>query len=433
MTDRIIERPSGDDPEEDAAGLKKLIEINSGWIWEVDADFRYVHFSTPGDIGLGYAQAEILGRTPFDFMPPDEAARVQKLLEATLAERRTFSGILTRNLKRDGGLMMVEKSGIPLFAADGCFRGYRGVDRDVTAVYERFHKLDSLYALAPLPLFVADRDHRFVEVNEVFAALCGTPVPEILDRRVEEFVPGADEALRHDFATVDADRKVDDREYDWRGREYVGSVRPVQNISGKVIGLSTAWLDITERNIASRSLAEANQRLERYAHEDYLTGLWNRRTLDDRLVTEVRRAQRAGRPVAVIMADVDFFKRYNDHYGHQAGDECLKAVGEVFKKTLARAGDTAGRYGGEEFCAVMGDTDMKGGQTMAETLRASVEVLALPHEGNPAGLVTISLGVAACDFSGVSKLEDASAKSLIANADAALYTAKAAGRNVVRC
>jgi diguanylate cyclase (GGDEF)-like protein len=257
-------------------------------------------------------------------------------------------------------------------------------------------------------------------------------VAEILDRRVGDFVPNADEALRVDFATVDARQDIPDREYTWNGRDYIGSYRALRDISGKVIGLSTAWTDITERNIASRSLSEANKRLEHYAHEDYLTGLWNRRSLDDRLITEVRRAQRARCPVAVIMADVDFFKRYNDEYGHQAGDECLKAVSAVFKSAFQRGSDTVGRYGGEEFCAVLGGTDLSGARSVAETLRAAVEELAIPHEGNPTGHVTISLGVAALDFSIPYRIEDRSAKSLLSSADAALYAAKAAGRNAVR-
>ncbi|HVE16927.1 MAG TPA: sensor domain-containing diguanylate cyclase, partial [Chthoniobacterales bacterium] len=358
--------------------------------------------------------------------------RVGKVLEQTIAGRRAFSGVTNRVMRQDGGMVILETSGIPLFSEDGRFRGYRGIGRDVTAMSERSQQLESVYTLAPLPLFVVDREHRFVEVNNAFAALCGAPVSEILDRKVAEFVPGAEESLRRDFATIDSGEDVADHEYVWNGREYMGSIRPLRNLMGRIVGLSTAWLDITERNLASRSLSEANERLERYAHEDYLTGLWNRRTLDDRLVTEVRRSHRSKRPVSILMADVDFFKRYNDHYGHQAGDECLKAVSGVFKTTLHRAGDTAGRYGGEEFCAVLAETDLTGALSVAEALRAAVEALAIPHEGNPVGRVTISVGVSALDFSGPGKMEETSAKALVASADTALYAAKTAGRNTVR-
>lgn len=412
--------------------LKEIIETNSDWIWEVDSDFRYIFSSATGKIHLGYDQKDIIGKTPFDFMPPDEALRVKKQLSGAIATRRSFSRILNRNLRRDGSLVVLETSGIPVFDEMGSFQGYRGIDRDVTATSERFHKLERLYALAPLPLFVVDRKHRFRDVNEAFAALCGVPVSEILDRKVADFVPYTDETLQADFIAADANGEVAEREYEWHGREFIGSYRPLRDIGGSIIGLSTAWMDITERSVAAASLAEANERLERYAHEDYLTGLWNRRSLDDRLVTEVRSSQRAGRPVSVIMADVDFFKKYNDHYGHQAGDECLKAVAEVFKRNLQRASDTVGRYGGEEFCAVLGDTDRNGVELVAEKLRASVEKLGISHKGNPNGFVTISMGVAVMDFSSTSLVECDSVKELVAAADAALYAAKRAGRNTVR-
>lgn len=173
----------------------------------------------------------------------------------------------------------------------------------------------------------------------------------------------------------------------------------------------------------------ANLLLARYANEDYLTGLLNRRAFDDLMKNEFRRACRARKPLAVLMADVDFFKKYNDRYGHQAGDECLRKVAGQFKAAARRAGDAVGRYGGEEFCALLPDTDCEGARAFAEHVRARVEAMKLPHELNPNGWVTVSFGVACTDFSVPS---EATEKSLFAKADHALYAAKKDGRNRVR-
>jgi diguanylate cyclase (GGDEF)-like protein len=182
----------------------------------------------------------------------------------------------------------------------------------------------------------------------------------------------------------------------------------------------------------NREIHGANKQLERYANEDYLTGLWNRRSFDDALETELRRAERVKRPLSVIMSDVDFFKKYNDTYGHQAGDECLRRVAAVFKNAVRRPTDIVGRYGGEEFCAVLAETDAAGARVFAENVRQAVQAMNLPHEANPPGCVTASFGVASVDFSTAPADDSITGKSLVAKADTALYAAKEAGRNTVR-
>lgn len=114
------------------ARLREMLERNSDWIWEVDAQGRYTYASRHCVALLGREPEEVVGRTPFDFMPPDEAERVGRIFGAIAAERRPFAQLLNRNLRRDGSLVVLETSGIPLFAADGTFCGYRGIDRDVT-------------------------------------------------------------------------------------------------------------------------------------------------------------------------------------------------------------------------------------------------------------------------------------------------------------
>ncbi|MEV6344833.1 diguanylate cyclase [Actinoplanes sp. NPDC051851] len=180
-----------------------------------------------------------------------------------------------------------------------------------------------------------------------------------------------------------------------------------------------------ERKVAERTaeLAVANQRLELLTVTDPLTELPNRRHLTDTLDQEWGRAQRSGEPIGLAMIDIDEFKKYNDHYGHQGGDDCLRLVAGALR-TGVRSTDLVARYGGEEFCIVMPGAAPANALVMAERVCRSVADLREPHEASAIGIVTISIGVAsAVPFPG------AVPDQLIKLADEALYEAKRMGRN----
>jgi diguanylate cyclase (GGDEF)-like protein len=176
-------------------------------------------------------------------------------------------------------------------------------------------------------------------------------------------------------------------------------------------------------------LNEANRQLTLMTLRDGLTGLYNRRHFDDVMVKEFKVARRIKTSVSLILADIDYFKLYNDFYGHQQGDDCLIAVAKTVRDVIHRPGDIVARYGGEEFAIVLPDTDLKGAVNVAEQVRQAVEELAQPHESSQtAEYVTLSLGVAT-----ISNVSDVDIKliirQLIEYADQALYKAKANGRN----
>lgn len=175
-----------------------------------------------------------------------------------------------------------------------------------------------------------------------------------------------------------------------------------------------------ERN---RRVAE---RLEHLALTDALTGVANRRAFDRTLDREWSRARRTGSPISLVMIDIDRFKAYNDAYGHAAGDRCLRAASAAAAACLRRPGDFFGRYGGEEFVALLPETNVEGAVMVAEAMRAAVERLAIAHNGAPFGRITISAGAAH-----VLPKDSTSGTELIGAADAALYAAKAEGRNRV--
>jgi diguanylate cyclase (GGDEF)-like protein len=160
---------------------------------------------------------------------------------------------------------------------------------------------------------------------------------------------------------------------------------------------------------------------------DSLTGLSNRRYLDESLRTEFHRLKRSGAPLSLIMMDVDHFKNFNDTYGHLAGDNCLRQLGAVLRTVVGRLHDIVARYGGEEFVVIMPETEKHGAEILAERIRKGVEELAIPHSASDAANhVTVSLGVVTAYAADLAEPE-----SLVALADEALYAAKQGGRNRV--
>jgi len=174
-----------------------------------------------------------------------------------------------------------------------------------------------------------------------------------------------------------------------------------------------------------RELELKNAELAQLSMRDGLTGLANRRRFDEALLTECGRARRDQSHLSLLLMDVDFFKKYNDTYGHQAGDDCLKRVATALAEAVRRPADLAARYGGEEFVLVLPGTPAEGATHVAEGVRSAVQALAIPHSASTvAEHVTLSLGIATTHEGG-----DFTPKDLIAAADLGLYAAKRSGRN----
>lgn len=178
--------------------------------------------------------------------------------------------------------------------------------------------------------------------------------------------------------------------------------------------------------VAEEELRLAQCDLEHIAKTDSLTGLPNRRCFDATLAQEWSRGCRTGNSLALILIDIDWFKQYNDHYGHVLGDECLKQVAQLIGKHINRPADLAARYGGEEFVILLPETELAGAIEVAEDVRSAIEAAKIEHRGNAAGIVTVSAGVASNHQDGVILATD-----LLEKADSLLYLAKKLGRNRV--
>lgn len=208
---------------------------------------------------------------------------------------------------------------------------------------------------------------------------------------------------------------------------------PVRSPGGEVVG-ALAVMDRSPRRFAPwqraaladfGQLVENELRLRSVAVRDHLTGLYNRRFFDELGDREWRRSKREAFPLSVLMVDIDYFKAYNDTYGHSAGDRVLAQVAGCLRSTFRRAADFLARYGGEEFAAILPTTDREGGRRAAERLCEAVADLRIAHSASATGHLTISIGVATASDESQTK---AGLAELIRSADEALYRAKHAGR-----
>lgn len=179
-----------------------------------------------------------------------------------------------------------------------------------------------------------------------------------------------------------------------------------------------------ELRVAQQQLLASNQQLERLAMHDALTGLANRRCFDETLAQESGRARRSAKPLALLMIDIDYFKRYNDHYGHLAGDACLQRVATLLAGCTRRPPDLLARYGGEELAVILPETDSAGAAVVARAMLERLNLEPIAHHDSPFAQVTVSIGIACA-----SGADADSVQSLVQRADAALYVAKEAGRN----
>lgn len=293
-------------------------------------------------------------------------------------------------------------------------------------------------------LFVFDAEQRVVLWNEWMAQHSGLSANQVLGKRFDELFPdmvggrthvALRAALENSFASLLSQtlNKAPFPLYATRVDAATGQrmQQAVHVMPLHAPGLPRHCLvqvsDVSMAVARERKLRDQALELESQTLVDGLTGIANRRRFDIHLEDEFRRAKRNGSPLSVIMIDADYFKDYNDNYGHQRGDDCLIRIASTLSGMLNRSRDLVARYGGEEFTVILPDTNEDGAMRVAEAMRAEVEALQLPHSySNVARCVTISLGV-----STLVPDQSSATAGLIHSADRALYQAKRSGRNCV--
>jgi len=295
--------------------------------------------------------------------------------------------------------------------------------------------LQQLLDQAPAMIAACDPRGVYLYVNDEFANACGSTPAAIVGRRDDDLTPDGmvPRLLRPgESAAGDANAAVGEGTIGGR-RTRVLTVRyPVRSPAGDVVATCLIASPLANDDEIRSSLESAVERntellraldqMERLAYTDRLTGAWNRRHLDDAAVIEMSRAERHGFPVSVLMLDIDHFKKINDTYGHLAGDSVLRGLATILQKRL-RPNDRLGRYGGEEFCAILPETALANAAKIGEELRALVEAHAFVADDKRIN-VTISIGAGCLD-------DSMDIAGLYRRADEMLYQAKRTGRNKV--
>ena len=238
---------------------------------------------------------------------------------------------------------------------------------------------------------------------------------EKVEKVIEEGIDSMG-SFRVEYRVIDSNDQI---------RWFVETGKVVHSLEGEPLWLDGSIFDESDRKLAEQALQEANRKLQRLASIDGLTQIANRRHFDECLNREWKRLLREKRVLSLILCDIDFFKLYNDNYGHQAGDDCLHEVAQAIQSVIKRSSDLAARYGGEEFAIVLPNTDSEGAFHMAEEIRQKILRLEIPHDHSSVDqYVTLSLGVAS-----TIPTSETSPKTIIDTADFALYHAKRQGRN----
>ncbi len=306
--------------------------------------------------------------------------------------------------------------------------------RTEAALAEQRQFLQSVIDNIPSLITVKDRDERIQIANQASAALYGTTPEAMVGKSESEMNPNLSQAETDHYRDINQQVMSTRTPYqseqaiiDKNGvnRWYKIIISPFLNGDSAVTGVLGNWIDITDRKAIETALQEANEKLERLATLDGLTQVPNRRCFDQYLNQEWQRMVREQQPLSLILFDVDFFKPYNDHFGHQQGDEALIAIAQAASRAVKRSADLIARYGGEEFGIVLPNTRRTGAEIVAKTVQAEVATLQLEHpQSSVAEHLTVSMGIAS-----VVPTQEQSPEDLIAAADAALYQAKRRGRN----
>lgn len=282
---------------------------------------------------------------------------------------------------------------------------------------------------------ITDADGTILYVNKAFMEITGFSEKEVIGQNPRILKSGIHKAsfYRHLWTSLIT------KGY-WQGeiwnKNKLGVAYPewinitaIRDDSGKIENYVAVFSDITELKKIEKELVEVNESLSKLTNLDGLTGIANRRAFNEKLKYEWKRSRRSKSPLSLVMLDIDYFKRFNDTYGHQQGDECLKQVAMVLEATVTRTGDLVARYGGEEFVVILPDTDQNGGRKIAEELRRSIEALKIPNEkSSVVPYVTISVGVSTYYPTTRGLTHD----KYVELTDNALYEAKKQGRNRVQ-
>lgn len=387
---------------------------------------------------LGYTQAELQSLTIADITHPADIEKDTTLIMETLAGIRDSYSLDKRYVRKNGDVIWGRLSISLIRDADGKPSDIIAFVEDIServSLNSRLQLSDQIVSSSTDLLAIIDEHGVYLATNEPYAKAFGK-TPEFFPGKFVKDVFGESIDINIMQPMVEKARQGLPAIYsDWfnivgQGRRYLNvSYAPLQSADSTYRGVAISARDITDLKVAEIEMRELNEKLESYSFVDGLTKITNRRMLDESIAKEWNRSLRAQSPLAFIMIDLDYFKKYNDHYGHQQGDECLKKIANILNGVAHRSTDLVARYGGEEFAILTPYANIEQATQLAQICRAAIEEEAIPHAATgEANLNTVTVSI------GVNSLipdENNSIAQLIQGADQLLYKAKNAGRNRV--
>lgn len=299
--------------------------------------------------------------------------------------------------------------------------------------YQRKQRLFDATFNSPVPTCVTDKSHTILMANESYWTEFGSLPDHQKTIKCYEHRPGkschtADCPLTRIMGESNRYTCETSKDKDGITQYFIVNAKPLFNSRGKTIGIVESFQEITERKQAEEALEEYNHKLEDLSNTDGLTGIANRRRFDELLEKEYTRHARSGAELSLILLDIDYFKLFNDCYGHISGDKCLQQIARMIAGCVGRPADLAARYGGEEFICILPETDSSSAVAIAEEIRRCIIALAISHqESKIADCVTASLGVVT-----VQCMPGGSVVDIVNQVDEQLYRAKSSGRNRVK-
>jgi diguanylate cyclase (GGDEF)-like protein/PAS domain S-box-containing protein len=418
--------------------FRNLIEF-SPYPVLVYQDNKIVYINDKLEQLLQSSYEDIIGKSIFDYALPEYHSSIKERISMATNESRNVERNQLKIRVATNKILDIEVTSVPIVYNDKL--GIEVFIRDITAVNrlaEKSRKNEDLYR------FITDNSTdiiSYINPNGVYefmspscTQLLGYTQNEIENQNMfafihpeemEEIAKTFAEAKSHiDFASLTHRYKKKDGSFLWLET----NARTIRNINQELEGVVTVSRDISKRMEKEEKLLKTNEMLQYLSNYDPLTDIPNRRYFEQTLKDEWNRTMRQSLPLSLLMIDIDNFKKYNDSYGHQAGDICIQQIAKGIKMTLKRPGDFVARFGGEEFVVLLPETDLKGAQYIGESLLSTMKKLQIPTEVSEiSNYVTLSIGCATLVPSAQHKPDD-----LIKQADKNLYTAKEAGKNQVK-
>ena len=401
-------------------------------IFELSLDFRCRYVSSSAIDILGRPPADIAAMRLMDLVHPDDRGQVREAYRA-VAGGLDRTELVHRDLRPNGDIVWLHVALRLIRSPEGAPQSIVGIARDISArkaADDAIRESEARYRLLADNLkdlvTCVGPDGRRTYASPSSVSVLGYAPEDLLGADQRNLIHPEDRD-RVDAMIAALRDGAPQGPVEYRALHKNGTyvwVETDAKLMNDGVSIASHIRDISERKRAEQQILAANAKLEEMAMIDGLTGLPNRRRLDEALTMEFKRAIRMHTSLALILIDVDHFKGYNDAYGHPAGDSCLRAIADVLPNVLRQSGDLVARYGGEEMAVLLPNTSLAGAMAIAERLIQLVRDIAIEHSGN-GGIVTISAGVAAF----VPAEDRHTPLHLVPRADMALYEAKHTGRN----